>query len=257
LKQMRAVSAAMLLVLVHLALLAQNSASIAAFEVASVKPSQHPVGKDAETHLSIGATGVSGKNLTLKQLILEAYELQPHQVSGPNWIDAIEYDVEARAGGPASSAQLRLMLRALLTERFGLAMHQETKELSVYELVVDKNGPKIHPTTDSKRPAGGSREFRGTLQQFANLLSVKLSIPVMDDPGRPGMARGTPVPVLDKTELSGVYDIPSDLRPEPGGDMFALWQRLLQDQLGLKLEARKAKVEIWVVDRAARVPTAN
>jgi uncharacterized protein (TIGR03435 family) len=256
---MRAVTAVMPLVLANLALFAQGTASTAAFEVASVKPSQHMVGKDANTQLFLSASAVSGRNLTLKRLILEAYEVQPHQVVGPNWIDAMEYDVEARAGGPASGAQLRLMLRALLTERFGLAMHQETKELSVYELVVDKNGPKIHPTTDSEHPAGGGRGFHGTLQQFANLLSVKLTIPVMDDPGRPGIASGTPVPVLDQTGLSGIYDIPADLRPEPGGDMFALWQRLLQDQLGLKLEARKAKakVEVWVVDRAARVPTAN
>jgi uncharacterized protein (TIGR03435 family) len=154
------------------------------------------------------------------------------------------------------------MLRALLTERFGLAAHNESKDLHLYELVVDKNGPKIHATADSEGPpakgaAISDRTFHGSLQQFASLLSVKLSIPALDDPGKPGRASESPVPVLDKTGLPGIFDFNVDIKPELGGDMFTLWQRVLQDQLGLKLESRKSKVEVFVVDRAARIPIAN
>ncbi len=228
-----------------------------AFAVASVKPNPRVLGKDANSRLSYTATGVNGHNLTLKQLILEAYDLLPHQVTGgPRWLDGDEFDIDARADGPRSKEQLRSMLRTLLGERFGLALHNETKELSVYELVVDKNGPKIHPAADSaaKTPARG---FHGDMREFANLLSVKLTIPALNDPGRPGIASGPPTPVVDKTGLPGIYDLDVDLRPEIGVDMFVLWQRVLQDQMGLKLESRKSKVEVWVVDRATRVPVSN
>jgi uncharacterized protein (TIGR03435 family) len=63
--------------------------------------------------------------------------------------------------------------------------------------------------------------------------------------------------VVDKTGLAGVFDFPVEFRPEAGGDMYVFWQRILQDQLGLKLERRKSMVEFWVVDRATRIPTAN
>ena len=65
------------------------------------------------------------------------------------------------------------------------------------------------------------------------------------------------MPVLDKTGLAGIYDINVDMKLELGVDMFTIWQRVLQDQLGLKLESRKAKVDVLVVDSAERIPTAN
>jgi len=125
-------------------------------------------------------------------------------------------------------------------------------------LVGDKSGPKIHAVKDGAVPAaGGGRRFRGDLQQFANLLAVQLTITLTDDPGKPSMASATPVPVVDKTGLPGIYEFSVDIKPELGGDMFTLWQRVLQDQLGLKLENRKRSVEVLVVDRAERVPTGN
>src|SRR5260370_13186748 len=140
-------------------------------------------------------------------------------------------------------------------DSFGISVPSESSELHVYELVIDKDGPKIHPVTDSKSPAPrGMRNFRGTLQQFANLLSVQLTIPEIEDPGRPSIASGAPVPVLDKTGLTGLYDIAVDMRPEIGVDMFKLWQRALQDQLGLKLESRRSKVQVLSLDPASKIP---
>jgi uncharacterized protein (TIGR03435 family) len=63
--------------------------------------------------------------------------------------------------------------------------------------------------------------------------------------------------VVDKTGIEGVYDITLDLKPDPGGDPFTVWQRALQEQLGLKLESQKAPVEMLVIDHAERVPTEN
>ena len=72
-----------------------------AFAVASVKPSDRILGKDRPTpKLTFQPDGVRGRNLTLKALILEAYKLRPHQVTGgPDWLDTSEYDIDARTDG--------------------------------------------------------------------------------------------------------------------------------------------------------------
>jgi uncharacterized protein (TIGR03435 family) len=234
------------------------------FEVASVKPSARTVGPDYNNQISIGPGGFKGRNVTLKRLIEEAYGVQPHQVSGPKWLAENEYDVEAKAGSQAAGdqamvEQVRLMLRPLLADRFHLSQHRETRELRVYEMVVDTKGPKIHPAADSESGAGkpGFRHFHGELQQLANLIAVQLSIPMLDDPGKPGIASGVSLPVLDRTGLPGIYDIDLDMRLDASVDIFNLWQRFLQEQLGLKLESRKREVELLVVDSAERMPTAN
>jgi uncharacterized protein (TIGR03435 family) len=219
-----------------------------AFDVASVKVSQRQVGKDDQGEVATGPAGLSGRNVTLKSLIVEAYGLQPHQVfGGPAWLDSSEYDVEAKAGAPASKEQLDLMLRGMLAERFRLAFHREMKELQVYELVTDKNGPRLRAAAEGM-----------SMRQLANLISIRLTIPaVSNNPSKPSIASGPLVPVLDKTGLEGTYDITVDLRLEPGADSFTLWQRFLQDRLGLKLESRKEKMEVLVVDSAAKTPTSN
>jgi|SRR5271157_2528831 len=260
---MRTAIAAVALVFPICASFAQTAAGPPAFAVASVKPSRHVLGRDADSRISIGPAGLRGGNVTLKHLIAEAYGVQPYQIfGGPNWLDAEEYDVEAKADGPATREQEALMLRGLLTDRFRLSLHDETRELRVYHLVVDKHGARIRATTDAETPAAkagaaGPRSFHGDMQRFADLLSVQLSIAMPDDPTQPGRASGSPVPVMDKTGLPGVYDFSVDMRPEPGADIFTLWQGVLQDQLGLKLESLKAPVEVLVIDHAERIPVAN
>jgi uncharacterized protein (TIGR03435 family) len=218
------------------------------FSVASVKASARVVGKDYRKPLAVGADRLSGRNVSLKDLLVEAYGMEPFQVSGPGWLDANEYDVDARADGPVAREQLRLMLRRLVTERFRMAVHTEAKEARVHALVVGKDGPKIRPGA-----AGG---FHGDLRELARIISIQLTIPPISDPGRPSMATGPPVPVVDKTGLAGIYDLDLRLGSPGDGDMFELWQRKLQD-LGLRLESQKASVEFLVVDRAEKVPVEN
>lgn len=230
-------------------------------EVASVKPSANPVGRDYNNQIAIGPSTFSGRNITLKRLIVEAYGVTPPQVfGGPKWLDESEYDVEAKAGLPASAEQLRRMLQPLLASRFHLVFHRESRELKVYELVVDKDGPKIKPVKDGEGESAplGSGHFHGELQDLANLISVQLTIPApMDDPTRPSIASGAPVPVFNKTGLSGTYDFDLDMKVEAGVPSFNRWQSVLTEQLGLKLESRKTPVEGIVVDSADRVPVAN
>jgi uncharacterized protein (TIGR03435 family) len=95
------------------------------------------------------------------------------------------------------------------------------------------------------------------LRQFAGLLAVQLSIPASDNPAEPVRASVSPISVLDKTGLPGIFDFSVDIHPELGTDGFASWQRALEDQLGLRIESRKENVAVLVVDEAARIPTVN
>ena len=233
-----------------------QSANAPVFAVATVRASQHPVGADTNNQFAFRAAGISGRNVTLRRLVAEAYSLQMQQVVAPGWADQNEYDLEAKADGPAGKEQLRLMLRALLVERFRLVAHEEEQERRVYELTADKNGTKIRPITPSPEKRPGLR-FQGDMRAFANFLAVQLTIPVLDDPSQPGKASGPPVLVLDKTGLSGIYDVPANVKPETGSDMFVLWQRVLRDQTGLRLVSRKGRVRVLVVDRAEKEPAEN
>jgi len=228
-----------------------------AFEVASVRPSQREVGPDYNNQITYSPTGLTARNATLKRLIAEAYHLQLNQISGPDWLDRSEYDIEARAAS-GNRQQMEPMLRNLLAERFNLKEHRESREMRVYELAVGKSGAMIHPTNDAESASPGNGfHFHGSMREFADLLAIKLSIPPAQDPGVPVRASGPPVPVLDKTELPGVFDFRVNIQLELGTDMFTLWQRALQEQLGLQLENRKDNVEILVVDNASKMPTEN
>jgi uncharacterized protein (TIGR03435 family) len=219
------------------------------FEVASVKPSARVLGPDYGNKMTYLPTGFSAKNSTLKRLIAEAYHVQPFQVTGEmKWLESSEYDVEARSGAAASRDVLRTSLQALLTERFHLAIHRETRETHVYNLVGE--GRKL-------KQGASTASFHGDLDHFASFLAVQLTIHGIDDPSKPGMASSAPTPVLNRTGLTGEYDIDAEIRPEPGADMYTLWQRALREQLDLHLESAKAPVEILVIDSADKMPSAN
>jgi uncharacterized protein (TIGR03435 family) len=241
-------------------ILVQAPAKTQAFEIASVKPSQRRAGADYNNQLTFSPIGLNGRNVTLKRLISEAYRLQLNQVTGPSWLDENEYDIEAKTEGALTKDQLPVMLQALLAERFNLKHHRETRSMSAYQLVTDKDGPKIRPARDGEEPkAGTGFHFHGDMRQLGDLLAVQLTIPEANDPDptRPHIAVGAPIPVLDKTGLSGIYDFDVDIRPEAGTNVFAVWQRVLRDQLGLRLESGRANVSVVVVDNALQVPIAN
>jgi uncharacterized protein (TIGR03435 family) len=229
-----------------------------AFDVAAVRPSQHRVGPDYNNQLTYSATGFTARNVTLKRLVAEAYHLQLNQVVGPSWLDQNEYEIDARAAEGATREQMAPMLRKLVAERFNMTLHSEQREMRVYVLAVGKGGPKIRATNSGEAArATGGLHFHGDLREFADLLAVQLTIPAAFNPAEPARASVEQVPVLDKTGLSGVFDLSVDLHPELGTDNFTLWQRALQDQLGLRIESRKEAVEVLVVDGASRIPTEN
>ena len=200
--------------------------------------------------------------MTLNGLILEAYRLSPHQVvGGPDWLERNEYEVDARSGGATTPEEMRLMLQVLIRERFGFSFHRDTRQMTVYALIVDKGGPRIRALPDSseKRPVVFP-DFRGDLQDLAELIGVQLTLPASSpdaDPTKPSFAAGPPIPVVDSTGLRGIYEIHLDLQNEVARDIFTSWQRFLQDHCGLKLETRKSQVPVFVVDKVERMPTPN
>jgi uncharacterized protein (TIGR03435 family) len=230
------------------------------FDVASVKRSQVQKGIDYRGRVEIAGGRLSGRNVTLQHLIAAAYHVQSSQVVAAagggitKWLDSDEFDVDARADAPATPQQLRAMLQSLLADRFHLVLGREERELRVNALMVDKGGPKIRPSQGSSTDG---RNFHGDMRQFADLLAVQATIPASVDPASPAIASSAPIPVIDKTGLEGVYDIDIDLKPELGTDRLTQWQRALKEQLGLKLESQKVRVEVLAVKSADRMPSAN
>ena len=252
----RTIAAMILTFLFYCGAFGQSAPGPLAFEVASVKPSKAVVGHDGNIRTDAGR--FIATNATLLRLIFEAYQVPYSQITGgPVWLNTDEFDIDAKAESPAGLEQLRLMLRALLTDRFKLAVRTETRERRVYALVVGKDGPRLSGAKDGD----GSRlwRFHGRLSEFANILAVQLTIPMSSnqDPTIPSRATGAPVPVVDKTGIEGVYDIRLDINTDRGNDAFAVWQRALQEQLGLKLESQKAAVAVLVIDHAERIPAGN
>lgn len=221
-----------------------------AFEVATVK-----VAKSGGNGAITSDPGrLSARNVSLKELIFEAYQMPYSQIlGGPAWIGSEMYDVEAKSDQPAGRDQLRLMLRALLGDRFKLTVHPEKKEMRVYTLRVIPGANKLQPAVEGAvKPGPGVQRFHGELSRFAGLLAVQLSIPMPSDPGTPSRATGPIVPVLDQTGLAGIYDIDVNLFSDSSADTFTAWQRALREKYGLQLEAQKQPMDVLVVDHAER-----
>jgi uncharacterized protein (TIGR03435 family) len=229
------------------------------FEVASVKV--HP-----DPPHAIGIT-VSGFRLearaeTVRGLVMWAYDLKNYQVVSPpavfESVGDTMYDIVARAEGDAAPAKaaFRQMLQALLADRFKLQAHWETRELPVYELVEGKKGPKL------KESASGAT-FAGNLSVTGRNYEVTLTKATMSDVVDAIANAFLDRPVVDKTGLNGTYDIKLTYTPATRGntegdasiDDVSIFTAV-QEQLGLKLDARKGSVKTLVIDRMAK-PSEN
>ena len=233
----------------------QSAPALPTFEVASIKPNQmtreerHGV---APANVKTTPGSLSIRNSSLSGCIQWAYNVGPFLISGPNWLESERFDITAKAAEPADEDRLKLMMQALLAERFKLAVHREEKVMSVYEVSVGKGGPKM------KESAGdGEMSLNPTMGK--PIVSVqRISVPWALDM----LSRGLRAPVIDKTGLKGKFDfnldltayITKDMRPD---DLPSIAFTVLQKELGLKLESKKAPVEMLVIDHVERTPTEN
>ncbi len=132
-----------------------------AFEVASIKPAApQPAGMLRVMMRGGPGTPDPGQltytNVTLKNILMNAYDVKGYQIQGPGWLDSERYDVMAKIPKGATKEQFRLMLQNLAAERFKVALHRDTKEMPVYSLVVGKNGPKMKESVEDPAPKDGA-----------------------------------------------------------------------------------------------------
>ncbi len=240
-----------LIVLAGSACLSQTTGSPLSFEVASIKPSS------AESRPPAYSAGhpelFTLTRETLKLMISFAYDLGDAPVEGgPTWASTKMFDVVAKAPRPASAEEKRLMLRALLAERFQLVCHNEERLTVGYVLALAGNGPKygpqFHPFQQGDpetavRPPG-ILSFHGSLAKFASLVSAYLRHAFPSD-GAPPPVPYEPLPVLDATGLVGDYGITVDLSKNRD------WGVVLKEQLGLSFTLRKTRAKALIIDSAA------
>jgi uncharacterized protein (TIGR03435 family) len=233
-----------------------SSDKLSSFEVASIKPSP-----TARYHRTIDPTLLSVVGLTLQRLVMMAYDVPDFQTylvtGGPGWVETDPYEIEARTGSPASRQEMLLMLRALLSDRFQLKFHRETRTLPTNVLVVAKGGPKFGPAFHEVKE--GDPPVDPAKQTVSHMTFPGVPFQVFVDRLRLWMAALDPVthrkvenvlPVIDETGLAGRYVIVFNADPQED------WSSALEHQLGLKLEQRKVPMEMIVIDSAAR-PSGN
>ena len=268
-------------------LVAQQTAAAPTFEVATIKPgNQDRMGFSSTTAEDFRADG-----LPVEAIIGFAYDIpwmrtmtnkqeppfqprSPNLLGGPDWVRSETFDVTAKADEATVAAwsklpaqrqkeQVKLMVRALLADRFKLRMRQETEVIPVYALTVTKDGPKFKPTppeppasNDPNAPAKpyqspwkldvGMTEGHGVTMD--GLMTFLWAQPEL------GSRK-----IIDRTGLKGQYDFtlkwasqrdPSE--EAAGPSLFSA----LQDQLGLKLESTNAPVDVLVIDSIEK-PTPN
>jgi len=214
-----------------------------AFAVATIRPSTASVKFERDGNTEVTPGHIVMHDVLVSTCIRFAYGVQRSQVVGPASLEEIHYDIEAKADEPVPEAQMKLMMRTLLTDRFGLTFHRERRELHAFAMVVAKGGAKIQPAQENGEPyrqnsAVGTVVRNMTMQQFADFMSDPLQTPIVDKTGLPGKYDFT----LDFTS----YIPPEERTMRP--DMTGVIMAALQGELGLKLESQMQTVEVLVVD---------
>jgi uncharacterized protein (TIGR03435 family) len=229
--------------------LGQVTGNTPAFEVASVKLTQDQVRPPS---LSISGNRLTASGLPLKGLILWAYNLPPAQLTGgPGWMDTDAFDINAKAEGEGvlTNHAARKMMQTLLTERFGLALHRNLRNLPVYALVVGARGSKLQGSTSTASPKITVLPTTSDgIMQFTVTKSTLLDFVVV-------LAGFLKQPVVDQTGLTGDYDFTFKYSP----DYYAVGPSLVtavEQELGLKLQSTKAPVEFLVIE-GAKKPSEN
>ena len=232
------------------------------FEVASVKPVEGTRGRLYD--FSSSGPRVRYLAYGISDLVVEAYNVKHYQVTfapsaqPPAGGQYGAYDIEAKAAGVYARTRndFRPMLQALLADRFKLHLRRAQKEMEVYVLNLDKNGPKFKESGPDAVPSARI----GVSGRNQTITAVKQST---DDLARMiENAFFLERPVLDRTGLTGSYDFTIEATPQSRmtGDDPDLRNisvfTAVQQQLGLRLERRKAPVEVLVVDHIEK-PSAN
>jgi uncharacterized protein (TIGR03435 family) len=265
------------------------------FEVASVRPSQPSGPERVDLGLHIDGAQVRIVSLPMRDYIARAYRVKPYQVTGPDWLTSERFDLNAKLPAGSATEQIPEMLQSLLEERFQIKLHRDKKELPVYALIVGKPPLKIQESAPDTFPdaarkgevsLAASGSFAGVSVNLGNGSSYtfnngkfEIRKASMDMLARQ-LERYVDRPIIDLTDLKGNYDLTVSVTPEDYQTMLVRAAvnagmllppqalRLLDSgsiaslldglqQLGLKMEARKAPLDMLVIDQLSKTPTEN
>jgi uncharacterized protein (TIGR03435 family) len=234
----------------------QTTTATPAFDVASVKMSPPNQGRD-KGDMDNGR--ISLRNYPMVGILAYAYNLNFDRIAGgPEWLNSQNYDIDATFPPETNGDTVRLMMQNLLAERFKVAVHHEQKPAPVYALVVGKKAPRlVKATGDDARDSCDRHGLLLTCElHHATMTEFAESIPHWLSQNWLGM------PVVDQTDIQGAYHVTltwtmtnrrDDTVDLPGLSLFDA----IEEQLGLKLEQRKAPFDRLLIDRIERVPVAN
>jgi uncharacterized protein (TIGR03435 family) len=224
-----------------------------AFEVASIRQSQEARRGPFE-NIQVTPGTLTMRAVRFRTAVAWAYGVKDFQVTGPDWMDELGFDIVAKSVEPSEAAELRRMLRALLADRFKLEVRQETRETPAWVVTIGTNGlpPGIKESIDDgdfqvqpNLAKGEVSVKRAPVNQLVEILAKVL--------------RG---PVVDETGLTGRYDATVNfMKYLPDGstpiDVQALAIRAIQQELGLKIDHRKANLPFVIVLRVEKAPVEN
>ena len=227
------------------------------WEVVSVK-ARDPNDTSNSQSMSMEGRRFAIVNRPVEGLLRFAYGMHKKQIVGaPGWIATERWDVQGVPDVPGhpSLKQTQSLVRKLLAERFGLKLHEDTKELAVYAITVAKGEEKMArstgdpngPPDENERSNGGMVTMKMTnmsMGEFATNLGYFLDRPVVDQTGLTGRYDFQLKWTVDESKA------PTDGSAPPG--MFTA----IQEQLGLKLEPVKVPADVLVIDKVER-PSAN
>lgn len=261
---------------------AQSSPAAAAptFEVVSVKPNKSG---DQRVMIQMPPTGrFTATNIAVRLLLRQAYEVQDFQIiGGPSWLASDRFDIVAKSpDGVAGPEQTRVMLRAMLADRFKLVARTETREMPIYSLVLAREDGKLGPKLSAAKvdcearvaaarrggppldfPAPGQQAECAFMMAPGNMNAGGMPMAELARALSPQVGRI----VIDETGLTGRYDFqmtyapegrgfgpgpgPGAAEPPPPDPNAPSLFTALQEQLGLKLESARGPVEVLAIDR--------
>jgi uncharacterized protein (TIGR03435 family) len=250
--------------LIFLSGMALGQKPVQTFDVATVKLVD-PGPRAGRMIKMDGTNRFVAQNFTVKLLIAAAYDLNAKEIEGgPAWMSADHYDIQAKTPGevrPGRPEQMA-MLRGLLVDRFGLKFHREPKVMSMYLVTVAPGGSKLKASSlpGDTQPNTVSTVYPNKIVMPARNASMGDFVAVMQ---RAILDR----PVVDKTGLAGRYDFDLEWAPDstqfggeipeakddaPSPPLFVA----MREQLGLKIEATRGPVDVFLVDGVAK-PSVN
>lgn len=257
----------------------QKPADEPGFEVASIKPSDPNPSSPMFIGMSADGAMVKYTNITLRDCIRGAYRVRDFQIVGPDWMTKARFEINAKLPSGASAEQIPEMLQGLLAERFKLEVRREMKEENVYALMAGNGGAKLKPAdvkTDNNSPKalGPDGKPREPMIYGFPPGGISITAPAASLASLVGlMSLFTSRPVIDMTSIEGQYEFKLIFAPERNGNVIAgaapgpdgapipvepapsVFDAVRQ--YGLRLEARKAPVEMLIVTHLEKTQTEN